>query len=167
MILILTESDDSHAEYVEHILRQRHTEYVRFNPAEFPSKAKISLSCSAMGQLLGMLNTGDQVIDLNLLQAIWWRRPQSPVPHQKITDKLIYDYIGDECKAYLNGIWDSLDCLWLPAPPSIIRRAEYKPLQLKIAAAVGFELPPTLFTNNPGEFLEFYFQHNGNIISKL
>jgi glutathione synthase/RimK-type ligase-like ATP-grasp enzyme len=32
---------------------------------------------------------------------------------------------------------------------------------------MGFELPPTLITNDPDEFLDFYNQHNGNIISKL
>jgi glutathione synthase/RimK-type ligase-like ATP-grasp enzyme len=36
-----------------------------------------------------------------------------------------------------------------------------------MAGALGFELPPTLVTNSPEDFLEFYRQHHGNIISKL
>src|SRR5262249_179757 len=31
----------------------------------------------------------------------------------------------------------------------------------------GFELPPTLVTNSPTDFLEFYREHNGDLISKL
>ena len=49
----------------------------------------------------------------------------------------------------------------------MIRQAEFKATQLKLAGALGFELPPTLFTNSPEEFLEFYRRHNGNIVSKL
>jgi len=49
----------------------------------------------------------------------------------------------------------------------VIRQAQLKAAQLGIAGALGFELPPTLFTNSPEEFLQFYRQHNGNIVSKL
>jgi glutathione synthase/RimK-type ligase-like ATP-grasp enzyme len=49
----------------------------------------------------------------------------------------------------------------------VIRRAELKASQLRIAAGLGFALPPTLFTNDPQEFLEFYREHNGRVVSKL
>jgi glutathione synthase/RimK-type ligase-like ATP-grasp enzyme len=60
-----------------------------------------------------------------------------------------------------------MECRWVPAYPRVIHRAQLKAAQLRIAGALGFELPPTLFTNSPEEFLEFYRQHNGNIVSKL
>jgi glutathione synthase/RimK-type ligase-like ATP-grasp enzyme len=109
----------------------------------------------------------DEAIDLSLLTSAWYRRPQFPVPHQEITDPFCRDYLIEESKTYLNDVWNALDCPFLPATPSLIRRAELKASQLKAAAALGFELPPTLFTNSPEEFLEFYRQHNGNIVSKL
>ena len=68
---------------------------------------------------------------------------------------------------FMHNTWNSIDSLWLPAHEPVIRRAELKALQLKVAGALGFELPPTLFTNSPEDFLDFYRKHNGNIISKL
>jgi len=60
-----------------------------------------------------------------------------------------------------------MECFWLPAALPTIRKAELKAAQLSLAGSLGFELPPTLFTNNPKDFLEFYREHNGNIVSKL
>jgi glutathione synthase/RimK-type ligase-like ATP-grasp enzyme len=63
--------------------------------------------------------------------------------------------------------WQALDCLWLPARRHVIQQAQLKAAQLKLAAALGLEIPPTLFTNDPEAFLAFYRQHNGRIVSKL
>jgi glutathione synthase/RimK-type ligase-like ATP-grasp enzyme len=49
----------------------------------------------------------------------------------------------------------------------VLRHAELKAAQLVVAGKLGFELPPTLFTTSPREFLAFYREHGGNVISKL
>jgi hypothetical protein len=167
MILILTEPFDEHADHVAQKLRERGTDFVRFDPAQFPSQAEISLSYTFTGDARYTLRTGEECIDLNGLKSVWYRRPKRPVPHEQIADKLSRDFVEDECKTFVNDVWNSLDCLWLPALPFAIKRVGLKALQLKVAATLGFELPPTLFTNSPEEFLEFYHQHNGNIVSKL
>src|SRR5688572_27053380 len=167
MILILTDITDPHADHVEQKLRERGADVVRFDPAQFPSKAEVSLSYTVNGQVSSRLSLGKQHVDLNDLQSVWYRRPGAPVPHEEITDKLSRDYIAEECRKFMHDTWNSIDSLWLPAPEAVIRRAELKASQLKVAGAVGFELPPTLFTNSPEAFLEFYRKHNGNIVSKL
>jgi len=167
MILILTENFDSHADLVEQKLRERGADFVRFNPAQFPSQAEISLSYSPERQAQYMLRTSEGTIDLNCLKAVWYRRPQPPVPHEEITDKLTHDYLGEECITFMHDVWNSLDCLWVPAPRTVIKQAQFKASQLRVAWDVGFELPPTLFTNSPEDLLKFYGQHNGNIVSKL
>lgn len=166
-ILILTEAFDPHADYVAEKLRERSAKFVRFNPAQFPAQAEVSLSYSFTGEARYTLRTGDESIDLKSLKAVWYRRPQPPVPHEEIADKLSRDIVEQECKTFVNDVWNSLDCLWLPAPPFGIKRVELKASQLKLAAALDFELPPTLLTNSPEEFIEFYRKHNGNIVSKL
>jgi hypothetical protein len=167
MILILTETEDVHADRVEEKLRQRGADFLRFDPAQFPSRASVSLSYTALGQFRGVLHTDEAAIALGDLHSVWFRRPENPVPHPEITDPVMRDYLEEECKTFMNDVWHSLDCLCVPALPNVLRRAEFKASQLKVAGELGFELPPTLFTNSPEEFLEFYRRHNGNIVSKL
>jgi hypothetical protein len=166
MILILTEPLDPHADHVEQKLRERSAEFVRFNPAQFPSQAEISLCYSFTGQVRYTLRAGEESIDISGLKAVWYRRPQPPVPHEQIADKLTRNFLEEECYTFVSDVWNSLDCLWLPEHPFVVKRAQLKASQLKVAATLGFELPPTLITNSPEEFLEFYRQHNGNIVSK-
>src|SRR5262249_18563599 len=72
-----------------------------------------------------------------------------------------------ECRSFTHDVWSGLDGHWVPARPSVVQFAQQKVFQLGVAADLGFELPPTLVTNSRAEFLDFYRQHNGNVISKL
>ena len=167
MILVLTDAFDPHADHVEQKLRQRGADFVRFDPAQFPANAEVSLSYTVNGEIRSRLALGNEHVELNDLESVWYRRPAASVPHKEITDKLTRNYVKEECRMFMHNTWNSIDSLWLPAHEPVIRRAELKALQLKVAGALGFELPPTLFTNSPEDFLDFYRKHNGNIISKL
>jgi hypothetical protein len=167
MILILTDDFDPHADHVERKLRQRGAELFRFDPKKIPSSVEMSIAYSAVGKVRWELSTGDDQIDLSRIRSVWYRRPNASVADPSITNKVTRDYIEDECKFFTNDVWNMMECLWLPAPPSAIRKADLKASQLSLAGSLGFELPPTLFTNSPKEFLEFYREHNGNIVSKL
>jgi hypothetical protein len=166
MILIITEAVDPHADRVAQKLLEHGADIVRVNPSHFPTLTSVSLSYGAAGQCQGTLRIGNQTIDLHLLDAIWCRRIPRCVAHEHITDEVSRVYLEEECMRYLEGVWGVLECRWVPASPSVIERAGAKASQLKLAGALGFELPPTLFTNDPDEFLQFYRQHNGNIVSK-
>ena len=84
MILILTEPTDPHADHMEQKLRQRGADFVRFDPAQFPSNAEVSLSYDVKGQLRSRLSLGAQHVDLNDLQSVWYRRPGASVPHRPV-----------------------------------------------------------------------------------
>jgi hypothetical protein len=167
MILILTHALDPHAEAVERLLRDRGAEVVRIDPAAFPVQVGVSLEFSTTGRVRAPWRTVRGSIDLHRVRAIWYRHPGQLVPHAEITDEVTRAYVTEECRSFLLGVCDSLDCPFLPAPPAVLRRAELKAPQLRLAGALGFELPPTLVTNSPEEFLEFYRRHGGNLISKL
>jgi hypothetical protein len=167
MILIVTASSDSTACHVMRKLEERGADVIRFDPAQFPSHASISVSYGKAGELRAKLSTEDAEVDLHLLDALWHRRPQCPVPSEQITDTSMRDYVQAECTNYLNDVWNSLDCLRVPASPAVIQRAALKASQLKAAGALGFELPDTVFTNSPDRFLELYRRHNGELVSKL
>ncbi len=168
MILILSNPDDSHVGPLAAKLRDRGADFKVFDHAQLPSSADASLAYSPTA-IPGYttLRVNGETIDLNQVKAIWYRRPTPPVPHAKITDMASCEYVEEECENFLQNAWNSLDCCWVPAVPTVIQRAGFKALQLKLAATLGFEIPPTLITNNPSDFLEFYQHHNGNIVSKL
>lgn len=167
MILILTQAIDSHADLVIKKLGERGADVIRFNPAHFPVQSQLSLTYSPTGSVRYFLQTSAGRIDLDQVTAAWYRRPEAPIPHAEITDKTRRDFVAQESKAFTGEVWDSLDCFWLPGPPSIALPTQRKAAQLKVAAQLGFELPPTLITNSPEDFVAFYQEHQGNIVSKL
>jgi hypothetical protein len=166
MILLLTTAGDGHANLIEELLCERGADVVRLDPGHFPARASVSLAYSVTGPGSYTLSAGGQAVDLNGVTAVWYPRPQLPSLHAEITDPTMRKLVQEECNLFMEDVWNCLDCLWLPGPPQVTQRAMRKALQLRIAAALGFELPATLFTNNPPDFLEFYRRHNGNIISK-
>ena len=92
--------------------------------------------------------------------------PGRPVPHADLpTDHPArLRQAGDG--RHLIGVTELLDCLWLPGSRWHEQRASRKPLQLQLAAELGFEIPPTLITNSRDDFLDFHRRHNGAIVSK-
>jgi hypothetical protein len=166
LILIVTNPNDDHAEFIAAKLDERGAEVVRFDPASFPASAELSLSYTPDG-VSTTLRTGTQTVDLDRVTAAWYRRPDPPVPAPEITDPGVRRYVEEESRAFMQDVWASLRCAWLPGPPAVIREAQHKAAQLRVARELGFELPPTLVTTSPADFLEFYRLHNGDIISKL
>jgi hypothetical protein len=167
MILILTEPDDVHADAVIERLKARGVEWVRFNPADFPARASVSLGLESDGRMRSLLRVGETAVDLTRLRSVWYRRPQPPIPDEQIRDAAVRTFVADECHVFLRDLWHALDCRWLPGDPLAIRRAELKATQLRTAGELGLELPPTLVTNSPDEFLDFYRRHNGHVVTKL
>jgi hypothetical protein len=166
MILILTEPSDEHANHIAAKLRERGADFVRFNPAQFPREAEISLSYSPQGEFNPVLRLGAERVALDGLHSIWYRRPEPPVAPDEISDALLREAVQQECKNFVQDLWNSLDCLWLPAPPATVGQTQLKASQLRVAGQLGFELPPTLITNSEADLLDFYSRHNGSIVSK-
>ncbi len=167
VILILSGSEDAHANWVEDKLRQRQVEFLRFTPAQFPQKATISLSYLPSGQAQYCLKVGKTIIDLHKVKAIWNRRPESPIPHPEFSDEPTRQFLSEECAGFIQDALSALECLWFPAPSNTLQKAKLKGLQLKVAAEIGFDIPPTLITNSAEDFIEFYNQNKGQIISKV
>lgn len=167
MILILTQPFDPTADRVVEMLGARGAEFVRFDPANFPTQVSLSIGYSPDGQMRSLLQVEAKSIDLTQLQAVWSRRPRQPEPHKAIQDAATREFITEDCKTFLQDLWNAVPCRWLPGRPAAIQRAQLKVSHLRLAAELGFELAPTLVTNSREEFLEFYNQHNGNIVSKL
>jgi glutathione synthase/RimK-type ligase-like ATP-grasp enzyme len=82
-------------------------------------------------------------------------------------DEACRKFVAEECRLFVHDVWSSVEALWVPARPAAVFQAQHKASHLRLAGALGFELPPTLITNNPDDFLGFYREHGGRIVSKL
>jgi hypothetical protein len=167
MILILSRSNEAHGDLIYERLRERGAAVIRFDNADFPANAALSLSYTSAGRARYALHTTNGRIDLDDVGAIMYWRPNSPVPHNRVSDPELHTFVEQECRDVVSDMWHGLPTTWLPGRPAIVQTAQYKASQLRVAGEIGFELPPTLITNSPGDFLEFYRAHGGAIISKL
>jgi hypothetical protein len=168
-IVILTEPYDGHLPAVAQHLQQRGVPFVVFDNAQFPVEAHLALTCSETGTLrhsLVVLGEPRLTLDMAEISAVWDRRPGAPIVDARIADPALRGYIQRECSHFLHDVWHTLPCFWVPGTPDLVQRASYKVTQLTLAGRLGFEVPPTLVTNNPEEFVDFYRRYAGRIISK-
>lgn len=166
MILIVAEHDDPHADQVAEQLRRRGVDTVRFAQTDFPTKAELSLSYTPAGRARHMLRVGGNTVDLTDLRTVWYRLGAYPLPPDHLTEQHHRDYVAEESRCFLHDAWHSLACRWVPAPHFTVQRAQMKATQLRAATALGLEVPPTLVTNSPDDFLDFYREHGGRVVSK-
>lgn len=166
LILILTEPKDITADLVAEKLVARGAEMLRVDNAQFPAEGQLSIGFESR-QMTRCLRLKGQCIDLHRIAAAWDRRPEAPVPHTEISRAQARTFVQQESRYFLDDVWHSLDCLWLPAPKATILRAQHKLTQLQLAQSLGFDLPDTLVSHDPTAVLDFYRRHNGDIVGKV
>ena len=97
---------------------------------------------------------------------MWYRKPLPFTLDQQITNPEVRKFIDNECRAVTSGFYLNLgDAFWVNYPQKN-RIASNKLFQLKLAQELGFEIPDTLVANDPEIAREFYYKHQGKIISK-
>lgn len=167
MILILSKEDDAHVTPVVDRLKVRDVGWWCFNPAHFPANAEIRIEYEAgEGLSRRLLRYQDRTVDLATVTAVWYRRPCPPSAPAHIRDEGIRDWIATESRHLLTGLWETLDCLWIPGKPSDLAAAENKIHQLALAACLGFTIPRTVVANSPRAFRDFYTACTGAMITK-
>lgn len=167
MILILTEARDDTADLVAGKLQRRGAPFLRFDNAWFPKDSRVSFHYQSRGRVSRCLEWGGDTFDLDAVSVAWDRRPQRPTPHDEVSRELTRRFIQRESEHFLDDLWHTLDCPWLPAHRSVIVRGQHKLSQMRLADALGFELPPTLVSNDPAQVRDFYLRHRGRIVSKV
>jgi hypothetical protein len=166
MLLILTEPGDVHADAVCGILDSRQHSYVRIDPADFPAAMRVSAYIGRKRvQLVLREVTSGHNVNLRSLAAVWYRRPGRPKSEPVLRDRSYREQIDEENHNFLQDLWQSTACRWVPGTPSVLRDTE-KVNQLILASQLGFSVPDTLISNDPDDVLAFYSLHEGRIISK-
>jgi hypothetical protein len=166
MILIVTNAEDTLASHVESLLLARGAQVLRFDAADFPSHAHLTIGYRP-GVPRYTLRLAGTTYRFDTIEAVWYRKPGSPTMHASITDDEVREVMQQDATEFLASFWESLDCRQLPGLPSDMKVAQRKASQLARAEALGFEIAPTIVSNDPREFLDLYRSTNGRLVSKL
>src|SRR5689334_11324176 len=145
MILIVTNRQDQTADFLILELKNRKADYVRFNTEDFPKIVSLNWGIKN-GLIDGYITFPKRRVHLNEITSIWYRRPVSPVPDSKLVEQEVKDFVIEESRTALEGLWRTLTCFWVSNPDNI-RVAENKLYQLAIASQEGFITWPTTVTN--------------------
>jgi glutathione synthase/RimK-type ligase-like ATP-grasp enzyme len=164
MVIIVTNRQDHTADFLILELRRRQADYVRFNTEDFPQHVRVAWHIDH-ADLGGYFSFPKARVDFKDVRSVWYRRPVPPVPSAEIDDPVGYEFALTESQAALDGIWRSLDCFWVSHPDNL-RKAEFKLYQLRVAAKLGFQLWPTMLTNDPETAEAFYYRQDGKVVYK-
>jgi hypothetical protein len=166
MVVVIASATDEHALRVKHILEERHAEdgYI-FDTSCFPVSAGVEGRFGSDSPTFRLTSELQAAVDLQSAKSFWWRRPQGLSLDPRITDLGARNFAYGECLSALHGMLACCDGLWVNDIHAD-DAADYKPLQLKTAAHVGFMVPDTLITNDPRSARDFWDEHDGAVVYK-
>lgn len=165
MILILTQSDDEHANRVIQRLEEKEEPYFRFETADLPQHLSITLSFNDGAEDRMFLNSGKGNVDLQKIRTVWYRRPAAPiVPAGLTADE--QTFVRHQTARLLGGIWCSLRNRFWVNSYWRTKDAENKSYQLEVAKHCGLVLPRTMITNDPQLVLPFFDRCRERMIYK-
>ncbi len=163
VVLVITAPDDSTADAVEIELTKRACSVVRFDTGDFPTRIRMAVRNDST-RWRGQLVIGSDVVDLDAVKAVYYRRPSRFVLPEGLS-------AGDaafaitEARLGFGGPFSSLPVLWVNHPAKVAM-AEYKSVQLTTAAAVGLSVPRTLITNDVEALRAFAAEIDGQVVCK-
>ncbi|WKE64854.1 hypothetical protein PVT67_14450 [Gallaecimonas kandeliae] len=165
-ILIVTHSDDLHADRLEPLLAARGQSFFRVNLDQFPRDYRLTqhLDHRRHGGMLEHLPSGTE-LQLDQVGATWMRKP---APYAFLSPDLSPQeaaYARQETDQAMFGWLYSLDCFWMSHPVQM-RGAMWKGEQLKRARELGFTVPRSLVSNCPDAVRAFKAEVGGDIIFK-
>jgi len=160
MLLILTNSQDATADYLEPILRDKGIPTVRLNTDQIISHLSFTYKNNRFS-----LNFEERVIPSSEITNIWYRRPKR-LDNQNLDDSAENKYIIDEWAETLENYLSTIpNHKWMnhPADNSYASR---KILQLEVCSDFGICSPDTIVTQDPDEIRSFHDENPSGVIVK-
>jgi hypothetical protein len=167
VVLLLSHPLDGHIEPIRRVLQSWDVEVLCMDLAEVPLHASFSASLET-GRWNGHLRTQERVIDLDQIQAVWWRRPTHAVPPPAYTPAESAFWVRENERGFTSMLLPPpgmLTPFWV-SHPDAIRHAARKPFQLVTAQTLGLRVPRTLLTTDPQAVRDFYDTCHGRLICK-
>ncbi len=165
-VVIVTHSEDNPSiEEVRAAIEARGDRAWRFDSDRFPTEVRLSVT-QGDGAPRGMLHGPDGPLALDAVTAVWWRRTRAGAGVPKDMERQMRYACVEESSRTLQGALASLEAFTVDPVP-VIRRAEVKGLQLKVARAVGMEVPRTVTTNDPDAVRAFAATCPAGMVTKM
>ena len=163
-VLILSNLEDVHAQAVMAALAARGVLAELIDLSEFPTQLALSLAFEDGRRRFQLRRRGGGALDLDSVDAVWWRRPQPFRPPPGL-DQAGQQLVFSESMTAFQGLYQALDAFWInePARDAV---AGHKPYQLELAQQIGLDIPPTLMTNDVEEAKAFWRRHEGEVVYK-
>lgn len=141
MILMVTASNDLTCDYL--IKKYPSIAFFRLNTDQF-SDFNIKIHKSGF-----KISSEHLSITNDSCKSIYFRKPE-PENLGNIIERQYHNFAHREAFALIEGIVESFSGTCL-SPPSIMRRANNKIVQLMLAKSIGFNIPESLITNSEQE----------------
>ena len=156
MILIISNSEDDHAQAVmQHLRRDSSIPVHLLDLSRFPRKLNLSIDIkNSKLPVSGGFRNELEEIPVTDCSVVWWRRPQPFSMHEGLSEESNLNFALRECYEAVNGLWLTFPATWVNHPTKD-EEAARKTYQLHIAKEIGFEIPQTRITSNPTAAREF------------
>jgi len=161
MILIITDPSDPHLPFVTNHLKKN--EYIVLDVGVISDGAKLTYTVADDG--FKVHYEGKELQDVT---GVWYRRPRIAQDDLHLNIRPDYqDYAYSALQKMAGQLYTMFeDAIWI-SNVYAIRRAENKPLQLKVARQLGFNVPKTCFTSDSTAAKKFVEEHKEVIFKPL
>ena len=166
-VLIITHSNDNEAtQSVADHLEKYNATAIRFNVDEYPLHYSLS-SCYEDKEWKIYLDYKGKRESIHDITALWYRRSFNLGNGlRELLEGKFLSSVHGEIRITLFGMLESMNCFQI-GKFSHYRRMDSKEEQMKIAAAVGLNIPETCITNSPEEARRFVKDHPNGAIAKM
>ena len=162
-ILLVTEQYDPTADNLLQVLRRRGCPVLRWNLDRYPHGSTLTYRASVHG-FEGEIAIDGRIVSFDAVGSVWYRalRPRGFPGDLKPEER---EFSTREAECALNSLPAVTDWRWMNEPRRH-RNADWKPAQLAAARRLGFTIPRTVITNDPGTVRSFREECGGSIIYK-
>lgn len=159
VVLVITSINDATSNLVIEALNERGARIARVDPADIgPGLMFDAYLGYDRSSWSGWLRTPSRDVPLEEVRAVYYRRP-GPWRFEELNQQA-QNFAETEARYGLGGLLASLSNCRYVNHPADIRRADFKPTQLQVAAQVGFSVPRTLVTNDLEAARKFVTEHD-------
>jgi glutathione synthase/RimK-type ligase-like ATP-grasp enzyme len=156
MILLLTHTQDTHADLVQTALKSLGAKCFRFDTDRITTDVGFEAFWDTH-EWAGRIWRDTLTADFRDIHAVWWRRPVEPAL-TSIADAGTRRWARDESFVGYSSVLSALPAAFLSSPEAI-HAASNKAKQLAVARSLGFLTPETLITHAPEKARTFFERH--------